>query len=745
MEITEVLAKFENPKKSGNGYQVRCPAHDDRVASLSISNGGGKILLCCQAKCSTEAVVAALGMRMADLFSEPLPVRVAGAPDKIDGSQVIAIYEYQNADGAPAYRILKSAKKDFRQQRFENGQWIWKGPETKLLFRLPELIADDSDQPVFIPEGEKDVLTLVGWGLQATTNSGGAEKFTQNNEALRGRTIVILPDNHDTGFKHGIQVEKKLTGIAAKIITIRLPDVPEKGDVTKWKELGHTKEELLELVDEALSAPKPDITQFVKSDTLLRPEELSPMGLAARFHELYYQETRYVEVRNTFYNYELGVWRDSKCCTEIKCKRVINELHEKVKKAEEYLEHLLIKRKSGDPTVADAIAKQVSFVEAAQKFLPSTKQPKMMGAILEFSRSDLLIGADDFDPNHAILNLKNGTIELDKKKFRSFRASDLCSMQSPVAYDAAAECPRWIGFLNEIFLNDKELIAFIRRAIGYSISGYTSEQVLFILHGDGSNGKSVLLSVLDELLGTYLKSANVDTFMDDRPNGGHNEDIARLRGARLVTTTETEKSKRLAEGLVKRLTGGDVITASYKHQRTFQFVPRFKIWLAANHKPQINNTDFGIWRRILLVPFSVKFVKPGADLGANQLHIDPNLQRDLRAELPGILNWVIAGFEEWRREGLNPPDIVKAASEEYRVESDKLGAFLTEEMLLGGGMNCPLAQAYQAYRTWAESGGMRPTSIREFSKDLKARGIEIQKVGKQHVTSIIGYGLLAKE
>jgi putative DNA primase/helicase len=318
-------------------------------------------------------------------------------------------------------------------------------------------------------------------------------------------------------------------------------------------------------------------------------------------------------------------------------------------------------------------------------------------------------------------------------------------MQSSVEYDPDAQCDRWLRFLREIFLSDQDLIDFIQRAIGYSISGHTSEQVFLILHGDGSNGKSELLWVLEQLLGDYLRSANVDTFMDDKPQGGHNEDIARLRGARLVTTSETEKTRRLAEGLVKRLTGGDVITASYKHERTFEFTPRFKVWLAANHKPNISGTDFGIWRRILLVPFGAKFVKPGVDLEENYFRIDPNLRRDLSGEMAGILNWAIDGFRKWRDQGLNPPTIVRAVTEDYRIESDKLGAFLIEEMVQNDSHSATLNAAYQAYRTWAENGGMKPSSIRGFASDLRTRGIEVRKYGVRNDVSVIGYALLAKD
>jgi putative DNA primase/helicase len=229
--------------------------------------------------------------------------------------------------------------------------------------------------------------------------------------------------------------------------------------------------------------------------------------------------------------------------------------------------------------------------------------------------------------------------------------------------------------------------------------------------------------------------------MDDRQNGGHNEDIARLRGSRLVLTSETEKSKRLAEALVKRLTGQEMITASFKHERSFEFMPRFKIWLAANHKPVIQGTDYGIWRRILLIPFNAKFVKPGVDLAENHFRIDPNLRRDLLAELPGILNWGVEGFRKWRELGLAAPSAVRAASEGYREESDRLGAFLSEEMIEGDGLTASLASAYQAYSSWCENGGMKPGTIRTLASDLRGRGVEVRKYGVKCVMSVIGYGL----
>lgn len=742
MNISDLLTRFQNPTRSGSGWQVRCPVHDDRTASLSVSNGGGKILMHCHAGCSTEQIVGALGLRMADLFSEPKPVLPGGVPQSFKGSPVTACYEYKDEKGNVSYRVLRTANKDFVQQRLTDaGEWEWKGPEKKLLYRLPDLLADDSEAPVFVVEGEKDADNLWRIGCLATCNSGGAGKFTQSNEALAGRTVVILPDNDEPGQRHAEDVARRLQGVAARTAIVDLSGLPGKGDVSDWIAAGGTKDELLRLADLALNPPV-EIELFQPSETLLRPDELSLMGLAARFHGRFYRTTRYVEARNIFYHYDGGVWSASRCAAEAKVKQVINEVHEMAAELEREIETLRARQQAGDNSVMAQLGKKSAFAEALEKFLKSIKKPSTMAGVLEFSRSDLVIGADDFDPGHSVFNCANGAIDLDAGIFRPHSPADLCSMQSPVEHDARAQCPRWERFLREIFLDDQSVVEFIQRAIGYSLSGHTSEQVFLILHGDGSNGKSELLYVLDRLLGDYLRAANVDTFMDDRPAGGHNEDIARLRGCRLVTTTETEKSKRLAEGLVKRLTGGDVITASFKHERTFQFVPRFKVWLAANHKPQINGTDYGIWRRIMLVPFLAKFLKPGIDLGPGQFRIDPSLRADLIRELPGILNWAIAGYRAWREQGLNAPAVVKAASEEYRQESDKLGAFLGEEMEISPETCIPLGDVYSRYQRWAEKSGVRATSKQTLSADLRSRGIEVRKIGKGHVTCVVGFDLI---
>src|SRR5262249_18267329 len=175
-------------------------------------------------------------------------------------------------------------------------------------------------------------------------------------------------------------------------------------------------------------------------------------------------------------------------------------------------------------------------------------------------------------------------------------------------FEKDATCPQWLKFLADIFDNDQDLIAFIKRAVGYTLSGHTIEQKFFLLYGVGKNGKSTFLAIIRRLLGEYAMHAQMETFTArNHSSNGHTEDLANLCGARMVTAVETEESKRLSEGLIKQITGNDPVTASKKNEHSFTFMPQFKLWLAANHKPVIRGTDEGIWRRPMLIPFNVKF------------------------------------------------------------------------------------------------------------------------------------------
>ena len=259
------------------------------------------------------------------------------------------------------------------------------------------------------------------------------------------------------------------------------------------------------------------------------------------------------------------------------------------------------------------------------------------------------------------------------------------------------------------------MIEFIRQAIGYSLSGATSEQCLFFLYGLGFNGKSVFAETLQALLNDYSRRTPADTLMAKRFDDGISNDVARLPGARVVIASELEEGRRLNETLVKDLTGGDRITARFLRKEFFEFAPTFKIWMYGNHKPEIRGTDKGIWRRVRVVPFDVTI--PAEER-------DPDLINKLKAELPGILAWAVRGFTAWQAAGaLLTPKCVQDATAQYRAEQDLIAAFLEECCLTGNSLYTVTAGAlFRAYKAWAEENNERVMNQRKFSMSMSERG-----------------------
>jgi putative DNA primase/helicase len=274
-----------------------------------------------------------------------------------------------------------------------------------------------------------------------------------------------------------------------------------------------------------------------------------------------------------------------------------------------------------------------------------------------------------------------------------------------------------MAFLDLIFDHRKELISFLQRAIGYSLTGDISEQVLLLLYGVGSNGKSTLLEIIRLILGDYALNTPFSTFLM-RDNETVRNDLARLVGARFVSSIEVKASQRLDEAVVKQLTGGDTITARFLYREYFEFVPCFKLWLAVNHKPVIRGTEEAIWRRIRLIPFEV---------------IIPERVRDkkfplkLQSELSGILRWALQGCLDWQDQGLDAPEEVIQATASYRSEMDILGNFLAEYVVHTPGAKLGARELYEQYCSWCEKEGEKAISSVWFSRNLHDRGFKAQR------------------
>ncbi len=321
---------------------------------------------------------------------------------------------------------------------------------------------------------------------------------------------------------------------------------------------------------------------------------------------------------------------------------------------------------------------------------------------------------DELDRDPWLLAVANGTLDLRTGTLRPADRADLITKGSPVAFDPAATAPTFERFLAEI-LPDPEVREFLQRWAGYALTGDVREQVFLVWYGTGQNGKSTFKEVLLALLGDLAVPAAPKLLLETR-HEAHPTQIADLHGRRLVVSHEVEDGLRLDEALVKELTGGDRLKARYMRQDYWSFAPTHKLLLACNHRPRVRGTDHGIWRRLRLVNFDVRVPDEKQDkaLGAK-----------LRAELPGILNWALAGCLAWQADGLQPPKAVIDATAEYRRESDLLGQFVEERCVVADGCQVRSAELYATYRTWCDENGLdHPLSQKALTRQLDERGFD---------------------
>jgi putative DNA primase/helicase len=362
---------------------------------------------------------------------------------------------------------------------------------------------------------------------------------------------------------------------------------------------------------------------------------------------------------------------------------------------------------------AEAVEKEDRL--ALIKWSLASESSGRIKSMIELAQSEIGIPVqvDDLNANPFSLNLKNGTLDLLTGEMRAHRREDLITKICPAVYDPTEKGYVFDEFLQTIFKGDSTLIEFIRRAVGYSLTGDVKEQALFMCYGIGANGKSTFLDIITELMGDYAQSLPMQSLMMKYNDGGVPNDIAKLTGARFVGAVETDEGKRLSESLIKQLTGGDRISARFMRAEFFDFKPSFKIWMGVNHRPVITGTDYGIWRRVKLIPFDV--VIPESER-------DTELPDKLRAEMSGILNWALAGCLEWGNRGLQIPDCVKLATEEYRHDMDKLADFIQERCNVGDAFRARSSELYQAYKQWTEQEGARALDSKKFKLQMLERG-----------------------
>lgn len=410
-------------------------------------------------------------------------------------------------------------------------------------------------------------------------------------------------------------------------------------------------------------------------------------GNAERFYDKFYKIAKYDTINRRFMYFDGQVWNEDKKYTVAKLfNRIVEELPK---------EPLHIVPGEEDEKAAK---------EARGKFIKRSRQNAGKTSALNEIKKMIPATPDEFDTELNTVNTPSGYVDLSNGELHETTYKDMFTKITAAEYSPTAEAPRWQEFLQQIFQADETLIKFVQKLFGYTLTGTMSEQNFIILHGkggntNGANGKSVFVETLREILNSYAVTINPEILLVNKFGGTDSttmSELSLMKGARMIATSETGSDVRLSEALIKRMTGGEAITAKKLYAEPFTFMPTGTIWMSTNNKPIVRGTDHGIWRRLIFIPFLAQIPENQKDI-----HLKDKLMR----EKSGILNWAVDGALMWQREGLKPPAIVQAENNEYREEMDTVGQFLSEVADFGGSYRAPFKDIAEAWDTWEKIHG----------------------------------------
>jgi putative DNA primase/helicase len=686
-----VLSRLKGVRRAGNGWSALCPAHDDKRQSLSVAEGrDGRVLLKCHAGCDAQAIVRAIGLELRDLFPpkserkrEQAPTRVFEIRD-VDGKLVALHERYDKPDG-----------KSF-VWKLPNGQTGLGGLSTKALplYGSERLRQWPDDALVVLCEGEKAAQALLDVGIPALGTVCGASTVPDISvlKPLAGRRVVLWPDNDDAGRAHMSKIAVLLLELGADVKWFDWPEAPSGGDAADYIARNGDVRKLQELL---ASAPEWKPLAEISID-----EEFTDRNNAL----ILAQKMRGTVLWVPAWGWLL--WTGAHWERDPDGSRVLALARELLPK--HYLERALH---------ASDYKERERLCEHAKR---AHKRHNISNA-LELAKGDLRAEPKEFDEDPWLLNCSNGVLDLRTGELRPHSPELRLTKFCPVAYDPNAQAPTWERFLREIFLDDDELIRYVQRACGYSISGDVREDKLFICWGTGANGKSTFLQTLRRVLGDYA-GAIAPAAIVHKGKDAHPTAVADLYGLRFAIAVETEEDQRLAEAQVKALTGRDSIKARFMHKDYFEFEPRAKIWLATNHRPLIRDTSPAIWRRIALIPFRA-FFPPELQ--------DKTLGEKLWQEREGILAWLVQGCLAWQEQGLGECSAVAEATEDYRSEMDALQEWLQERCVPDAKAITLFKDLYDDYCAWCGETGQDPLGKRAFANRLTEKGFEpVKKAGR---------------
>lgn len=476
--------------------------------------------------------------------------------------------------------------------------------------------------------------------------------------------------------------------------------------------------------DEAINALLSDVDTKQDGTPPAEAPRYTDLGNATRLVDRYGRDLRYCGPAGGWLVWDGARWVvDDLCRAKEYAKAIPAVIRDEADRLEADL---------GPPTPKD----KNHPVKQARAWANASESIGRQEAMVRLAESDGRIATRKgaFNADRWTLCAANGTVNLRDGATRDHLREDLMTRKANANLNPRAKCPTWDAFLLRVLGGDPDLVAFVQRAVGYSLVGTTDANAMFILWGNGANGKSTFVETLRYVLGDYAVDTPAETFIV-KQSGQIPTDLAALDGARLVTAAELGDGKQLDESLIKRATGGDPITARFMRQDFFTFQPQFTLWMSTNHRPIIRGVDEGIWRRLKLIPFVVTIPVEERDL---------DLGRKLRDEADGILTWALLGLASYQEIGLREPQAVLAAVSDYRSEMDMLSDFIADKCerdLMSSVSNSDL---YKAYAAWARDlGETHIWSHKTFSRQMTARGFK-QAAGRMDGRRWVGIRVVSE-
>jgi len=694
MKLQTFLERLDGVKQTKpDQYIARCPSHDDNVASLSISVGDEKINFFDHAGCSGDEILDAIGLDWSDVYFED-------EKQSRGKKTIVKTYNYNDKSGKLLFQVVRFQPKTFRQRRPDGkGGWNWGlGDVEPVLYRLKRLYSAISrGDTIYYVEGEKDADNLNMMGLTATTNPMGAGKWKKSyTDMLDGAKVVIIPDNDKPGKDHAKKVANNLYSKAKMVKILELPGLDNKEDVSDWIEKGNSKDDLIKL-EKDCPVWKPDSPQKGIGNEF---ESFLPTPIAETIIKQEKQNDRlwkYVAEKDLFYFYNTaGYWRMQQ---------------------PEYLRKYIRQHLRQFNEKWDTNHRVTEIISALKSLLLDPQNSKLFDA--------------GNNPNRDYINVENGMIEWRKEKLLEHDPKYYSQFQLPVNYDPEADCSHWEKAMKD-WVPEKEARMFLQEFTGYCLIPDTAMHKAVILTGDGSNGKSTFLNVLINLFGRdNLSGIPLHRFTG---SAGRFE-TANIQGKLVNIMSDIDPTYLKETGVIKTMIAGEELRGEYKHGASFDFTPVVRLIFSANEIPKARDRTEAWYRRFEIVKFPNTFRK-------DDPNFDPYLEEKLEKELPGILNWAIAGLKRLKENrNFTQSEMIKEAKREYERENDSVVAFIEDRTKTPIDDYEVCQHVYREYQIYCENAGMKYTTRRTFTSRLKKLGYEVKNKWKDGKTQRCYYGL----